>query len=329
MIGMGEGRVFFPFLEMLKLTKFASTAPNPLATRVSQRLPVLGVFGAGQMGTGIAIVAARHLPTTTVHVFDSFMGSLDRSRQFIENWGIKEVRKGRMTDVQFHEFTARLIHHELAREGEQAAGVEEVFSEIDFAIEAVPEEFSLKEKVLRDFEKNCKFDSIFASNTSSISITRIAAASARPEKVIGMHFMNPVPVMPLVEIIKGLSTSDDTLRCTQDLCKAINKTPATAIDRPGFVANRLLMPYINEAVFSLQEGVATRDDIDKIMKLGTNAPMGPLELADFIGLDTCLSIMRVLHSEFADSKYRPAPLLVQMVIAKKLGRKTSEGFYLY
>ena len=297
----------------------------PVATKVRS----LAVFGAGQMGTGVGIVAARYLPSTQVHLFDAFQNSLDKSRQFIESWAVKEIRKGRMTDSEAEAFLGRVTHHCLAQSGEHGERIEEVFSEVDFAIEAVPEVFELKEKVLKDFEKHCKFDSIFASNTSSMSITRIASISLRPENVIGMHFMNPVPVMPLVEVIKGLSTSHSTHKLTLDLSRAMNKTPATSIDRPGFVANRLLMPYINEAVFALQEGVSCRDDIDKIMKLGTNMPMGPLELADFIGLDTCLAIMRVLHAEFADSKYRPAPLLVQMVTAKKLGRKTNEGFYLY
>lgn len=299
-------------------------APNPASIRVSERIRSLCVFGAGQMGTGIALVAARHLPLTRVHVFDSFRSSLDRSEAFVRSWADKEVRKGRLREEETAGFLSRLSFHDLANND-----CDEIFSEIDFAIEAVPEIFDLKEKIILNFEKNSKFDAIFATNTSSISITKIASVSSRPENVIGMHFMNPVPVMPLVEIIKGLSTSDETLKLTQELCRAISKTPATAIDRPGFVANRLLMPYINEAIFTLQEGIASRDDIDKIMKLGTNAPMGPLELADFIGLDTCLAIMQVLHNEFADSKYRPAPLLVQMVTAKKLGRKTHEGFYLY
>jgi 3-hydroxybutyryl-CoA dehydrogenase len=299
---------------------------------MSAKLKSVGVFGAGQMGTGIAIVASRYLTNSKIHVFDPFLSSIDSSKKFVESWGHKEVKKGRMTDNDLNEFLGRISHHELratSHGGSYIDSIEDLFAEVDFAIEAVPEVFELKEKLLKEFEKNCKFDSIFATNTSSISITRIASASIRPENVIGMHFMNPVPVMPLVEIIKGLSTSESTLKCTIDLCKAFNKTPATSIDRPGFIANRLLMPYINEAIFALQDGVSTRDDIDKIMKLGTNMPMGPLELADFIGLDTCLAIMKVLHTEFGDSKYRPAPLLVQMVTARKLGRKTNEGFYLY
>lgn len=309
-----------------------SESPTPaISAKMSAKLRSVGVFGAGQMGTGIAIVASRYLTNSRIHIFDPFQSSIDSSKKFVESWGNKEVKKGRMTDKELGDFLGRISHHELktGSDGSYVDSIEELFADVDFAIEAVPEVFELKEKLLKEFEKNCKFDSIFATNTSSISITRIASASIRPEKVIGMHFMNPVPVMPLVEIIKGLSTSDSTVKCTIDLCKAFNKTPATSIDRPGFIANRLLMPYINEAIFALQEGVSTRDDIDKIMKLGTNMPMGPLELADFIGLDTCLSIMRVLHTEFGDSKYRPAPLLVQMVTAKKLGRKTNEGFYLY
>jgi 3-hydroxybutyryl-CoA dehydrogenase len=314
---------------MYSSTKSLLSATNPNAIRVSSKIKNLAVFGAGQMGTGVGIVASRHLPMSTVYVFDAFQESLDKSRKFAESWANKEIHKGRLTEGDAEAFLGRMKHVLMDKEGHHSLPVEEIFSEIDFAIEAVPEVFELKERLLKDFEKHCKFDSIFASNTSSLSITRIASVSMRPEKIIGMHFMNPVPVMPLVEIIKGLSTSEDTLKTTIDLSKAIAKNPATSIDRPGFVANRLLMPYINEAIFALQEGVSTRDDIDKIMKMGTNMPMGPLELADFIGLDTCLAIMRVLHTEFGDSKYRPAPLLVQMVTAKKLGRKTNEGFYLY
>ena len=315
--------------KMQLTAKRLSGTTIPHSTKVSQKIRALAVFGAGQMGTGVGIVAARNLPLTQVHVFDAFQESLDKSRTFLDSWALKEVKKGRMSDTDAQAFLKRVTHHKLDPSGEHGENIEEIFSEVDFAIEAVPEVIELKERVLHDFEKHCKFDSVFATNTSSISITRIAASSLRPEKVIGMHFMNPVPVMPLVEIIKGLSTSPETHRLTVELAQAIQKTPATSIDRPGFVANRLLMPYINEAIFALQDGVSSRDDIDKIMKLGTNMPMGPLELADFIGLDTCLSIMRVLHTEFGDSKYRPAPLLVQMVTAKRLGRKTNQGFYLY
>merc|ERR1712046_570513 len=171
--------------------------------------------------------------------------------------------------------------------------------------------------------------SVLASNTSSISITKLAAIVERPERVIGMHFMNPVPVMKLVEVIRGLATSEDTLEQTYALCGAMKKDPAMSEDRPGFVANRLLMPYINEAIFALQDGISSAEDIDKIMKLGTGVPMGPLTLADFIGLDTCLSIMRVLHEELGDSKYRPSPLLVNYVNAGRLGKKSGQGFYDY
>lgn len=282
----------------------------------------VGVFGAGQMGTGIAIVAARNLGEAKIHVFDSFEASLEKSKKFLVSWADKEVKKGRMNQNDAESFLARVSHHSLTD------GVK-FYPDLDFAIEAVPESIELKHDVLKQFEVHGNPDAVFATNTSSISITSIASAANRPENVIGMHFMNPVPVMPLVEVIRGLSTSDDTHRKTLDLCQELKKTPATSIDRPGFIANRLLMPYINEAIFALQEGVSSRDDIDKIMKLGTNMPMGPLELADFIGLDTCLSIMRVLHTEFGDSKYRPSPLLVQMVTAKKLGRKCGSGFYQY
>lgn len=274
------------------------------------------MVGAGQMGTGIAIVAARH-GNCNVTLVDKFGESLEKSRKFLTSWVAKEKAKGNNA-----ENILSLINFEKFEVAD--------FTESQVVIEAVPEDLFLKGEVLAHVDKMIKSpDAIIATNTSSISITKLAATTAHPERVVGLHFMNPVPVMPLVEVIRGLQTSDATLQASIAFCKLLNKDPAVSLDRPGFIANRLLMPYINEAILSLQDGVATRDDIDKIMKLGTNVPMGPLALADFIGLDTCLSIMRVLHSEFADSKYRPAPLLVQMVDAGKLGKKTLCGFYSY
>eukprot|EP00922_Rhytidocystis_sp_ex-Travisia-forbesii_P031291 GHVS01046228.1.p1 GENE.GHVS01046228.1~~GHVS01046228.1.p1 ORF type:complete len:246 (-),score=29.90 GHVS01046228.1:221-904(-) len=200
---------------------------------------------------------------------------------------------------------------------------------IDFVIEAASESLPIKQVIFRQLGEQARPDAIVASNTSSISITKLAACTANPQNVIGMHFMNPVPVMPLVEVITGLNTSQAALRTTEQLAAAMGKQTARSLDRPGFVSNRVLMPYINEAVQVLQDGIATEKDIDAILKLGTNVPMGPLTLADFIGLDTCLSVMKVLHTELADSKYRPAPLLAQYVDAGRLGRKTGRGFYEY
>jgi len=203
------------------------------------------------------------------------------------------------------------------------------FSTVDFAVEAATENVGIKQKIFQELSSVTKPDAILASNTSSISITKIAAFTNRPERVIGMHFMNPVPVMKLVEIIPGLATSPATLTTTLNLAKAMGKTTAQSDDRPGFIANRLLLPYINEAIMALQEGLGTREDLDTTMKLGCNMPMGPLQLADFIGLDTCLAIMRVLHSELGDDKYRPSPLLIKYVDAGWLGVKSGRGFYTY
>jgi 3-hydroxybutyryl-CoA dehydrogenase len=207
-------------------------------------------------------------------------------------------------------------------------GIESLPLDSDLIIEAIYENKEAKLSIFKYLESTVKADSIFASNTSSISITELSLA-ARPDRFIGMHFMNPVPVMKLVEIIRGYSTSDATFNTIRDLAVALDKTPVEVFDYPGFIANRILMPMINEAVYALMEGVASRDDIDTVMKLGMNHPMGPLTLADFIGLDVCLSIMEVLYSGFGDTKYRPCPLLKKMVAANKLGRKTGEGFYKY
>jgi len=205
----------------------------------------------------------------------------------------------------------------------------EDMSEVDFAVEAATENEPLKLKIFRDLDHNCLPDVILASNTSSIPIGRIAAQTKRPDRVIGMHFMNPVPVMKLVEVIRALATSEATFRTTWDLCLRFGKTPAEAVDYPGFISNRIVMPMINEAVYCLYEGVGSRESIDTVMKLGMNHPMGPLALADLIGLDTCLAIMETLCDGFKDSKYRPCPLLRRYVEAGRLGRKTGHGFYDY
>eukprot|EP00928_Gymnodinium_smaydae_P090420 TRINITY_DN74218_c0_g1_i1.p1 TRINITY_DN74218_c0_g1~~TRINITY_DN74218_c0_g1_i1.p1 ORF type:complete len:350 (-),score=98.22 TRINITY_DN74218_c0_g1_i1:26-994(-) len=284
----------------------------------------VGVVGCGQMGTGIAIVAAR-AANLEVLALDKFPQSLERSAKFVEDWAAKEVQKGRMTDADASMLRGRIKYGAL----DDAAAMASV-PQLDFVIEAVSEELDTKRAVFTALqEAGLRNDSILASNTSSISITKLGAGVERPERFIGMHFMNPVPVMKLVEVIRGLRTDDATLATTLELCAAMKKETATSEDRPGFVANRILMPYINEAIFVLQDGIATAEDIDKTMKLGTNVPMGPLTLADFIGLDTCLSIMQVLHQDLGDSKYRPAPLLVNYVEAGWLGKKTKRGFYAY
>jgi len=289
-------------------------------------LPVkrIGVVGAGQMGTGIAIVAARNAGLE-VHAFDKFPASLERSDKFVKDWAAKEVKKGRMTEDEGTALSSRIHYGDLHDPSAMAA-----VPSLDFVVEAVSEDIALKHGAFHALQNaGVRPDCVLASNTSSISITKLAAGVDHPERFIGMHFMNPVPVMKLVEVIRGLRTDDATLATTLNLVKAMDKEPATSEDRPGFVANRILMPYINEAVFVLQDGIATAEDIDKTMKLGTNVPMGPLVLADFIGLDTCLSIMQVLHRDLGDSKYRPAPLLVNYVEAGWLGKKTGRGFHSY
>ena len=239
---------------------------------------------------------------------------------FIESWCDKEVGKDRLTNDEKYEIMNRFTYSTKLEDLDQS----------DIVVEAIVENFDIKKKVFRDLEQITSDDTILATNTSSISITKIAGAvPSRADKVIGMHFMNPVPVMKLVEVIKGLQTSQDTLDTVLDLAKSMNKITSTARDVPGFIANRILVPYINEAVFALYEGIGTAEDIDTTMKFGTNVPMGPLVLADFIGLDTVLYIMQILHTELGDSKYRPCPLLVNYVNAGYLGRKTGRGFYNY
>jgi 3-hydroxybutyryl-CoA dehydrogenase len=278
---------------------------------------VLGIVGSGQMGSGIAQVAAACGLTVVMNdIKDEFV---ERGYKTIEGSLGRMVKKEKITLAEQQTILNRI---------EASTSLEDMIR-ADYVVEAATENEPLKLKIFEDLDEFCKPEIILASNTSSISITKIAAATKRPEKVIGMHFMNPVPMMKLVEIINGLATDEETTRTTQELAVKMGKTPVPANDFPGFVANRILMPMINEAVYALYEGVGEAKDIDEIMKLGMNHPMGPLALADLIGLDTCLAILEVLHKGLGDSKYRACPLLRKYVDAGWLGRKTGRGFYAY
>jgi 3-hydroxybutyryl-CoA dehydrogenase len=278
---------------------------------------IIAVIGSGTMGNGIAQVAARAGYSVVMRdVQDEFlqrgMSAIDKSLQ-------RDVDKGRLSAEEKAVITGRI----------KTTTELEALSDASFVIEAVTEDLNVKTELFHALDRITPPETILASNTSSISITRLGAATSRPDKVIGMHFMNPVPVMKLVEVIRGIATSNETYERVQSLTEKLGKTALDCNDSPGFVSNRVLLPMINEAIFALYEGVATRESIDGIMKLGMNHPMGPLQLADFIGLDVCLAILNVLYDGFGDSKYRACPLLKRYVDAGWLGRKTGRGFYEY
>ena len=280
-------------------------------------IKTVGVVGAGTMGSGIAQVFAQ--AGFSVLLVDIAQPVLDGARASIEKSLAKFVDKGRLSTADRDGALVRL------RMGTSLDALDDA----DYIVEAIAEDTDAKRTLFARLDALAKQSAIFASNTSSISITTLGAATKRPDRVLGMHFMNPVPLMPLVELIRGQATSSQSMQAAADLCAALGKTPVEAADYPGFISNRILMPMINEAIFALMEGVGTPEAIDTVMKLGMNHPMGPLALADFIGLDICLAILNVLHAGLGDPKYRPCPLLRRMVAAGHLGRKSGQGFYTY
>jgi 3-hydroxybutyryl-CoA dehydrogenase len=285
---------------------------------MAQEMKRVAVVGSGTMGNGIAHVCAQS--GLEVALVDLEQGFLDRARTTIEKNMDRQVKKGVLSEEEKEAALGRI-----RMVTDRAVGV----AEADLVVEAIPERADLKYELFQELDRLAPDHTILASNTSSISITEIAARTSRPEKVIGMHFMNPVPVMQLVEVIRGLATDETTTARVMELSRALGKTPVEVNDFPGFVSNRVLMPMINEAVFALMEGVAEAEAIDTVMKLGMNHPMGPLALADLIGLDTCLNILEVLHRELGDDRYRPSPLLRKYVAAGWLGRKSGRGFHDY
>src|SRR5512147_1267391 len=306
-------------MTMDDIVQGATILTDPKAQRESKVEPIrkVGIIGAGQMGSGIAHVIALHGYDVALH--DIAKERVDAALATIDKNLARQVASGKITDEDRKKALARIVYAEtLAWLGDA-----------DLVIEAATEDETVKRKIFVSLCPLLKPDAIVSTNTSSISITRLAAATDRPERFIGLHFMNPAPVMQLVEVIRGIATDDDTFAAVLELVRKVGKTAANAEDFPAFIVNRILLPMINEAVYTLYEGVGSVEAIDTAMRLGANHPMGPLQLADFIGLDTCLSVMQVLHEGLADSKYRPCPLLVKYVEAGWLGRKTQRGFYDY
>jgi 3-hydroxybutyryl-CoA dehydrogenase len=293
------------------------TSQSPGTVEAVDRIQTVGVVGGGQMGRGIAQVAI--LADLAVVLLDQDEGILNSAVQAIDKGLDRQVEKGTLSQADKGTATRRVRTSTDLKD----------MAACDFVVEAVTERLPVKMQIFEALDAGCRPEVILASNTSSLSITRIASATRRPARVIGMHFMNPVPAMKLVEVVPGQSTSRDTADATVALALKLGKTPVVSQDLPGFISNRILMPMINEAIFALHEGLGTRDDIDTVMTLGMRHPMGPLALADFIGLDTCLSIMEILHEGFGDPKYRPCPLLRRLVDAGHLGKKSGRGFYEY
>jgi 3-hydroxybutyryl-CoA dehydrogenase len=313
-----QGEKALSFTSSISSTSFPSSISSIIIAAMSTHsIKTVAILGSGTMGNGIAHVFAR--AGYNVILRDVEQRFLDRGLETISKNLDREVKKEKITAADKPLILARI------KPTTDVAAL----AAADLAVEAVPEQLDLKLRVLKEADAALKPGAILASNTSSISITQLAAQTSRPDKFIGMHFMNPVPMMVLVEVIRGLATSDETFATTMSLCESLEKKPVAVNDAPGFVSNRVLMPLINEAAFCVMEGVATPESVDAVMKLGMNHPMGPLELADFIGLDVCVDILEVLYRGFGDPKYRACPLLRKYVAAGWLGRKSARGFYKY